>query len=209
MFGKFKEKKLKQETINLTYGHLLFIFKPVPGKKKTDLWWKLKLLNQLEPKIKYSLVIKNLKSMQIIQQHFEDMQLSSKCFIDALVDDLGISNLDIAQYIVTEIGQIGIRLLYAVKAESIEKVKLLLEDMHVNPTINDNVALRCAAQNYRHEIVKLLLSDSRVCEQSEPQFVMEWAIRNEYDEIVQYLLYEDYVGSVAHNNTLVNLRVFI
>jgi len=49
-----------------------------------------------------------------------------------------------------------------VKRGSYKIVKILLTDSRVNPSINNNYALRWASKNGHTEIVKLLLADERV-----------------------------------------------
>lgn len=50
----------------------------------------------------------------------------------------------------------------AIQKDKTEVVKLLLQDKRVDPSAEDNYAIRWASANGREEVVKLLLKDKRV-----------------------------------------------
>jgi hypothetical protein len=54
------------------------------------------------------------------------------------------------------------QLIESVRANDLILFKKLFKLQHVNPALNDNIAIILAVQNQNYEMVKLLLSDNRV-----------------------------------------------
>jgi hypothetical protein len=82
-----------------------------------------------------------------------------------------------------------------------DAVKLLLSDYGVDPSADDNQALRLAAENGHLEIVKLLLSDARVDPSTPNNLALVYASERGHLEIVKLLLKDDRVDPSAQNNT--------
>ena len=62
-----------------------------------------------------------------------------------------------------------------------------LQDPRVDPSVEDNVALRCASENGHKEIVKLLLKDPRVDPSAQDNSAIRYAEQKGYKEIVKLL----------------------
>ena len=87
--------------------------------------------------------------------------------------------------------------------ENFEAVRLLLQDNRVDPSADNNYAIRKASENGHTEIVKLLLQDYRV----NPADVNNYAIcstsLNGHTEIVKLLLQDNRVNSSNLNGVIV------
>ena len=59
-------------------------------------------------------------------------------------------------------GRVESAILLALRYRNVEAVRLLLNDPRVDPSADDNYAIRCASENGHVEVVKLLLNDPRV-----------------------------------------------
>lgn len=77
-------------------------------------------------------------------------------------------------------------LLIAIKLNDVAQVQHLLRI--IDPTANDNAAIRCAAQLGHTEIVSILLADLRVNPASRHNFPIRWASENGHAEVVKLLL---------------------
>ena len=83
----------------------------------------------------------------------------------------------------------------AIQNEDLEKVKLLLSDPRVNPSVNNNFAIQYASGNDILEVVKLLLSDPRVDPSDYNNAAIRSASKNDHIEIVKLLLFDPRVNS--------------
>ena len=80
----------------------------------------------------------------------------------------------------------------------IEIVKSLLP--HVDPSANDNYAIRLASHYGQFEVVKILLADKRVDPSADDNFAIRWASRYGHLEVVKILLLDKRVDPcVCHN----------
>jgi len=82
----------------------------------------------------------------------------------------------------------------------VEIVKLLLEDPRVDPTVENDQAIRYAAANGHTEVVKVFLQDKRVDPSTDNNEAIRWAANNGHTEVVKVLLQDDRVDPSADNN---------
>ena len=68
---------------------------------------------------------------------------------------------------------------------NINIVKQLLSQ--VDPSANDNEAIKWAARMGRQDVVKLLLKDSRVDPSARDNYAIRWAAQNGHKEVVELL----------------------
>lgn len=78
-------------------------------------------------------------------------------------------------------------LLWAIHEGHIEIVKLLLQDYRVNPTYEDNLAIRLACDNGYTEIVKLLLTFPTVNPKVDDNYCIRIAREEGFEEIINLL----------------------
>ena len=73
-----------------------------------------------------------------------------------------------------------------------DKVKSLLVNEKVNPTYNNNYAIRLASENGHYNVLKLLLGDNRVINffkiADDSNWAIRWASQNGHYNIVKLLL---------------------
>jgi len=81
---------------------------------------------------------------------------------------------------------------------NINIVKQLLSQ--VDPSANDNEAIKWAARMGRQDVVKLLLKDSRVDPSAQDNFAIRWAARMGRKDVVQLLLKDPRVDPSAKDN---------
>jgi len=91
-------------------------------------------------------------------------------------------------------------LLYATGVE--HYVKFLLSCSRVDPSADNNYAIRLASYNGHDKVVALLLADSsgRVDPSAKDNYAMIWASRNGHDKVVALLLFDPRVDASAENN---------
>ena len=81
----------------------------------------------------------------------------------------------------------------AINFSQISKLKLLINDENVDPSYNNNNAIRFSSENGHTEIVELLLNDKRI----DPAYDNNWAIQSAiidgYISIVELLLADERV----------------
>jgi len=78
--------------------------------------------------------------------------------------------------------------------------KEILKEEGVDPSADDNYAIRWAAQNGHLEVVKLLLKDKRVDPGAVDNAAIQWASRDGHLEIVKLLLEDKRVDPGADDN---------
>ena len=78
--------------------------------------------------------------------------------------------------------------------------RLLLGDPRVDPSADDNYAIRWASFNGRLEVVKLLLADLRVDPSDISNYAIRWAARNGHLDVVRLLLADSRVDPSAGAN---------
>jgi len=86
----------------------------------------------------------------------------------------------------------------AVKNGDLEKVKSLL--LVINPSRNDNKAIRYASSNGHAEVVKLLLADPRVDPSVYDNYSIRYASLNDHVEVVKLLLADPRVDPSVNDN---------
>ena len=69
-----------------------------------------------------------------------------------------------------------------------EVLKILLEDPRVDPSANDNFALRLASAEGHTEVVRILLADERVDPSAKDNEALRWASSEGHTEVVNLLL---------------------
>eukprot|EP01102_Stenamoeba_stenopodia_P015851 TRINITY_DN5474_c0_g1_i3.p1 TRINITY_DN5474_c0_g1~~TRINITY_DN5474_c0_g1_i3.p1 ORF type:complete len:168 (+),score=35.47 TRINITY_DN5474_c0_g1_i3:449-952(+) len=79
-------------------------------------------------------------------------------------------------------------------------VKQFLDDQAVDPTVNDNEALRNACTNGITEVVKVLLADPRVDPSYPRNVCLRRAAANGHAEIVSLLIEDPRVDPTSNNN---------
>ena len=79
-------------------------------------------------------------------------------------------------------------------------VALLLQDSRVDPTAQDNLAFRKAAEKGRIAIVEILLEDPRVDPSAYDNYAILLAAFNGHEEIVKILLQDPRVNPSAQDN---------
>jgi ankyrin repeat protein len=79
-------------------------------------------------------------------------------------------------------------------------VQLLLTDSRVDPSVDENVAIRLASERGHDRVVKLLLADPRVDPGAQNNRAIRVASFNGHDSVVKLLLSDPRVDPAAHNN---------
>ena len=79
-------------------------------------------------------------------------------------------------------------------------VKMLLVDQKIDPSTNDNHAIRFSAVNGRTDVVRLLIEDPRVNPSANSNEAIRRATRNGHTETVKVLLADPRVDPSADNN---------
>ena len=82
----------------------------------------------------------------------------------------------------------------------LEIVKILIQDKRVDPSTNDNWAIRSASLNGYLEIVKILMQDKRVDPSARDNCAIRYASRNGHSEIVKILMQDKRVDPSADDN---------
>lgn len=93
-------------------------------------------------------------------------------------------------------------LIFASIFGDIDMVRLLLADERVDPSADNNAALRLAARNGHLEAVKLLLADERVelASDKNAEYASYLALINGHMEVVKLL--EDTISERQENDTI-------
>ena len=78
-------------------------------------------------------------------------------------------------------------LIWSIQHNKIECLKLLIQDPRVDPSANDNFAIRNASAHGHTECVKLLLQDSRVDPSARDNYAIREASKNGHTECVRLL----------------------
>jgi len=79
-------------------------------------------------------------------------------------------------------------------------VALLLKDLRVNPSAQNNWAIRSAARNGQKDVVELLLQDCRVDPSAQNDWAIRWARCYGYQDIVELLEQYSYkIDNVRYN----------
>ncbi len=78
--------------------------------------------------------------------------------------------------------------------------KILLADERVNPSTEDNSAIRMGSKFGSYKVVKLLLEDDRVNPSADNNFAIKQASRSNHPKVVKLLLEDDRVDPSADNN---------
>lgn len=68
-----------------------------------------------------------------------------------------------------------------------ENIKVLLSDSRIDPSANDNLAIKVAARFGRTEIFKLLLKDKRVDPTAGNNHALRYAQENQHNDIIELL----------------------
>lgn len=88
----------------------------------------------------------------------------------------------------------------AIITEDVRKIKLLLKIVRINPSINNNYAIRLTSENGHLEVVELLLSDPRVDPTVNNNEAIRSASVNGHLEVVGLLLSDSRVDPSDNNN---------
>jgi hypothetical protein len=67
-------------------------------------------------------------------------------------------------------------------------IRYLIKNKSVDPSTNDNIAIRWASEKGHYEVVKLLLSDTRVDPNVDDKYALRWANYYRHKEIVNLLM---------------------
>ena len=78
-------------------------------------------------------------------------------------------------------------LIWSIYNDKTECLKLLVHDPRVDPSANNNDAIRCASRNGHKECVRLLLQDSRVDPSARDNDAIRRASKNGNTECVRLL----------------------
>jgi ankyrin repeat protein len=87
----------------------------------------------------------------------------------------------------------------------LEVVQLLLSDLRVDPSAENDYAIKWASNNGHLEVVQLLLSDPRVDPSTNDNAAIRWASGNGHLEVVQLLLSDTRVNPSAMDNYAIQL----
>ncbi len=90
--------------------------------------------------------------------------------------------------------------LKAVRNDYAKVVEILLKYERVDPTAEDNYAIRYAAANGHAEIVEMLLKDKRVDPAADDNYAIRNAAANGYVRVVELLLKDKRVNPGADDN---------
>ena len=96
----------------------------------------------------------------------------------------------------------------AIQKDKTEVVKLLLQDKRVDPSAEDNYAIRWASANGYTDIVKLLLEDERVDPSAGDNYAIRWASANGREEVVKLLLKDKRVELFAKDEAINCISAF-
>ena len=91
--------------------------------------------------------------------------------------------------------------------DNIILIKILLTHNKIDPSMNDNFAIRYASHNGHLSIVEKLLKDERVDPSADNNFAIQYASHNGHLSIVERLLKDERVDPSADNNLTVRLAL--
>jgi ankyrin repeat protein len=89
---------------------------------------------------------------------------------------------------------------WALAKDKILAVISLLKDPRIDPSVEDNFAIRYASQNGYKAIVEILLKDNRVKPEDQHNYAIRWASTNGHKEIVEILLKDSRVNPADKSN---------
>ena len=90
--------------------------------------------------------------------------------------------------------------LLAIIKGNILVVRNLLGYSQIDPSANNNYAIRQASANGHTEIVRILLEDSRIDPAAKNNYAIRWASLKGYTNVVRLLLQDERVDPSADNN---------
>jgi len=91
-------------------------------------------------------------------------------------------------------------LMNAVKFNNVDKVKILLQNKWVDPSAQNNYAIRLAAERGHTEIVKLLLQDGRADPSVNNNYAIGLSAQNGHIEVVELLLQDERIDPGDDDN---------
>jgi len=91
----------------------------------------------------------------------------------------------------------------AVNDNNVDRVKILLRDSRVDPSVNNNWAIKWAADRGLTGIVKALLNDGRVDPAAGNNYAIRWAAGGGHMEVVKALLNDGRADPSAENNNAI------
>jgi hypothetical protein len=94
-------------------------------------------------------------------------------------------------------------LVWSAEKGCVPLLKLLLADQRVNPSADDQRAIRLASKNGHTEVVKLLLADQRVDPSADAQVAIHLATENGHAEVVKLLLTCKRIDPSADSQSLI------
>ena len=95
--------------------------------------------------------------------------------------------------------------LAAVKAGSLDTVRVFVKILQVDPSGGENAAIKWAAQLGHESVVELLLGDSRVDPSADGNYAIGIACKNGNDQVVKLLLQDSRVDAAADDNYSIRL----
>jgi hypothetical protein len=90
----------------------------------------------------------------------------------------------------------------AIENNYIKTVSMLISKKMIDPSDNDNWAIRVASRNGNLNLVKLLIRDKRVDPSSTDNWAIKWSSFNNYVEVVEVLLRDKRVNPSIRNNLI-------
>src|SRR3972149_2665922 len=124
-----------------------------------------------------NLFYRNKSLVPILNSIFEDnsfWKIRVENLLEIEETDLAFNNWKRIYYALSKTKDLKV---YAEKGDS-EVVELLLVDPRVDPSANDNNAIRFASENGCDKVVKLLLTDPRVDPSADNNYAIRFASRN-------------------------------
>jgi ankyrin repeat protein len=95
--------------------------------------------------------------------------------------------------------------IHAISRTNIEIINRLLEENRVDPSADNNKAIRIASQKGHLDIVNRLLEDPRVDPSAYNNSAIKWASQNGHFDIVNRLLEDPRVDPSSENNEAIRL----
>lgn len=91
----------------------------------------------------------------------------------------------------------------AVESGDDEVVKFFIEDLSIDPSLDDNYAIKTAAENDYLSLVELLLKDLRIDPGADDNYSLRLAIENDYFDIFKLLIEDPRVDTGSNNNAAI------
>ncbi len=108
-------------------------------------------------------------------------------------------------YIDKNLEDVNQAFMWAIRNRHIQLIKVLLTNPKVDPTANNNWAIRKASENGHLKVVKLLLTNPKVDPSAYDNYAIRFASENGHLKVVEFLLTQLKVDPSVENNAAIQM----